>query len=150
MMGAMGVNKMRLAIGLMLLGVLLAVSVPVAAAPFDPAVVKVSVDNSLWHSYHIGPEPPSGDTITLHRITKAEVAILTTGNREFATHVFTSKDNKPHRFTIPHGIPNLKVRLKTWTADDVAWMTSIDLKEIGDNVVVKAVRSDQAVYTPGF
>lgn len=143
-------NKTRLAIGLMLLGVLLAVSVPAAAAPFDPAVVKVSVDDSLWHSYHIGPELPSGDTITLHRITKAEVTILTTGNREFDTHVFTPKDNKPHRFTIPHGIPNLKVRLKTWTADDVVWTTSADLKEVGDNVVVKAVRADQVVYTPGF
>ncbi len=150
MMGAMGVHKTKLTIGLMLLGVLLALTVPAAAAPFDPSVVKVSVDDSLWHSYHIGPEPQSGDTITLHRITKAEVTILTAGNREFATHVFTSKDNKPHRFTIPHGITNAKVRLKTWTADDVVWTTSADLKEVSGDLVVRAVRADQVVYTPGF
>ncbi|MDT8902093.1 hypothetical protein [Anaeroselena agilis] len=143
-------SKTRLVIGLMLLGVLLAFSAPAAASPFDPSVVKVSVDDSLWNSYHIAPEPQSGDTITLHRIIKAEVTILTTGNREFATHVFTPKDDKPHRFTIPHGVTNLKVRLKTWTADDVVWTTLVDLKDIGDNLVVKAVRSYQAVYTPGF
>lgn len=143
-------NKTKLAVGLMLLGVLLALSALAAAAPFDPSAVKVSVDDSLWNSYHIGPEPQSGDTITLHRITKAEVTILTTGNREFATHVFTPKDNKPHRFTIPHGITNVKVRLKTWTADDVVWTTLADLKEVGDNLVVRAVRADQVVYTPGF
>lgn len=146
----MDVKKMNLAIGLIVLGMLLAVAATAAAAPFDPAVVKVSVDDSLWQSYHIGPEPPSGDTITLHRIKKAEVAILTTGNREFAVHVFTPQEAKPHNFTIPHGVPNVKVRLKTWTTDDTVWTTTVDLKDAGDRLVIKAVRSDQAVYTPGF
>jgi len=149
-MGAMGVKKMRLAISLIVLGLLLATVLPAAAAPFDPAVLKVAVDDSLWQNYHIGPEPPSGDTITLYRVKKAEVTILTTGSREFATHVFTPKDAKPYRFTIPHGVPNIKIRLQTWTADDIVWTTVADLKEVGDNLVVKAVPSSQAVYSPGF
>jgi hypothetical protein len=146
----MDMKKMKVTVGLLVLGMLLAVSATAAAAPFDPVIVKVSVDESLWQSYHIGPDLPSGDTITLHRVKKAEVAILTTGNREFAAHVFTPQDAKPHRFTIPHGVPNVKVRLKTWTADDTVWTTTVDLKDVGDRLVIKAVRADQVVYTPGF
>ena len=120
-----------------------------AAAPFDPTTLKVTVDDSLWLKYHTGPEPPDGDIIKLYRVKKAEVAILS-GNREFAAHLFSPQDAKPYTFSIPHGVPNLKIRLKTWTADDNVWTTLYDYKEIGSSLVVRAVQHPLAVHTPGI
>jgi hypothetical protein len=43
----MDMKKMKVTVGLLVLGMLLAVSATAAAAPFDPVIVKVSVDESL-------------------------------------------------------------------------------------------------------
>jgi hypothetical protein len=139
----------RQALCLLLAGLLLAAAGPAAAAPFDPSVLRVEVDDSLWQSYHLGPEPASGDTVTLHRIKKAEVAVLA-GGREFAVHTFTPQETKPHKFSIPHGVTNLKLRLRTWTADDLVWTKVAELKEAGDNIVIKAVPAGLTGGTPGF
>ncbi len=143
-------KNVRQAICLLLTALLLtAAAGPAAAAPFDPAVLQIAVDDSLWTSYHLGPEPANGDTVTLHRVKKAEVTVLT-GSREFAVHTFTPQEAKPHRFTLPHGLTNLKLRLRTWTADDLVWTQTIDLKEAGDNIVIKAVPAVLTVYKPGL
>jgi hypothetical protein len=134
---------------LIALALLVAPLAPAGAAPFDPSVLKATVDDSLWLKYHAAPEPPDGDLVKLYRVKKAEVAILS-GSREFAAHTFTAKDNKPHTFSIPHGVPNLKVRLRTWTADDQEWTTLYDYKEIGGSLTVRAVPNPLAVYTPGI
>lgn len=139
---------MRKAISLIILGLMLA-TLPAAAAPYDPSVVKVWVEDSLWQYYHIGPQPVSGDIIRLYRVKKAEVTILT-NNRDFDTHTFTPQDSKMHKFSIPHGLPNLRVRLRTWTADDQVWTNVVELRDVGDNITVKAVPSDPTVYSPGF
>lgn len=128
---------------------LVSILTPAAAAPFDPAILKVSVDDSLWLKYHAGPEPPDGDIIQLYRVKKVEVALLS-GSREFAAHLFSPRDAKPYTFSIPHGVPNLKIRLKTWTADDIVWTTIYDYKEIGSSLVVRAVPHPLAVHTPGI
>jgi hypothetical protein len=142
-------NKVRRTICLIIAGLLLATA-PAAAAPFDPSVVKVWVDDSLWQYYHIGPQPVSGDIIRLYRIKKAEVAILT-NNREFAVHEFTPQDSKMHKFTLPHGLPNLRFRLKTWTAvEDQVWTNVVELRDVGDSITLKAVLSEPTVYSPGF
>jgi hypothetical protein len=138
----------RRTICLIIVGLLLA-TVPAAAAPYDPAVVKVWVDDSLWQYYHIGPQAVSGDVIRLYRIKKAEVALLT-GNQEYAVHTFTPQESKMHKFTVPHGIPNLRVRLKTWTADDQVWTNVVELRDVGDNITIKAVPAEPSVYSPGF
>ncbi|HWQ62102.1 MAG TPA: hypothetical protein VN521_07305, partial [Negativicutes bacterium] len=143
-----GVKRMRQAICLVILGLLLA-TLPAMAAPYDPAVVKVWVDDSLWQYYHIGPQQLGGDIIRLYRVKKAEVAILT-NNREFDVHTFTPQDSKMYKFAIPHGIPNLRVRLKTWTADDQVWTNVVELRDVGDNITVKAVPAEPSVYSPGF
>ncbi len=143
-------KNVRQALCLLLTVLLLATAAgPAAAAPFDPATLRVSVDDSLWRSYHLGPEPASGDTVTLHRVKKVEVTILA-GSREFAVHAFTPQEAKPHKFVIPHGVTNLKLRLQTWTADDLVWTQVSDLKEAGGNIVIKAVPAGLTVYTPGF
>jgi len=143
------VKKMRQTICLIILGLLLA-TLPAAAAPYDPTVVKVWVDDSLWQYYHIGPQAVSGDVIRLYRIKKAEVAILV-NNREFAVHTFTPQDSKMHKFSIPHGLTNLRVRLKTWTAaDDQVSTILAQLRDVGNNITIKAVPSDPTVYSPGF
>jgi len=122
---------------------------PAAAAPFDPTVLKISVDDSLWQRYHIGPEPVSGDIVKLYRIKKAEVVIFS-GNREFASHAFTPRDDKPYKIVIPHGVPNIKIHLKTWTADGVSWTTVIDHKDTGDNLVIRAVPVSLSICSPGI
>lgn len=119
-----------------------------AAAPFEPTVLKVSVDDSLWTNYFLEPDA-NGDTVRALKITRAEVTILS-GTREFAAHMFTPKDAKPHTFAIPYGVPNLKVRLKAWAADDTLWTSIIDLKEVGDSIVVRPRPSPMTVYTPGI
>jgi hypothetical protein len=145
------VKRKRLPTRIILLGLLLAVAMPLAvAAPFDPSVLKVSVDDSLWQRLHIGPEEPlNSDTLKLYRIKKAEVAVFT-GDREFAVHTFTPQDAKPYKFLIPHGVPHLKIRLKTWTTDDLVWTRFADQKELGNDIVVRAVPAATAVYSPGF
>lgn len=141
-------NTRQLIVCLIVAGLLLA-AVPAAAAPYDPAVVKVWVDDALWQTYHIGPQAVSGDVIKLYRIKKAEVAILT-GNQEFAVHTFTPQESKMYKFSIPHGLPNLRVRLKTWTADDQVWTRVTELSDVGDSFTIKAVPSEPTVYSPGF
>lgn len=141
-------KRVRQAICLLIVGLLLA-TVPAAAAPFDPTVVKVWVDDSLWQYYHIGPQAVSGDIIRLYRIKKAEVAILV-NNREFDVHTFTPQDSKMYKFTLPHGLSNLRFRLKTWTADDQVWTNVVELRDVGDSITIKAVPSEPTVYSPGF
>lgn len=119
-----------------------------SAAPFEPTVLKVSVDEAFWTNYHLEPDA-SGDSVRALRIKRAEVAILT-GTREFAVHVFSPRDAKPYVFTIPHGVPNLKLRLKAWAADDTAWVSVTDLKEAGDSVTIRSLPASLTVYTPGI
>lgn len=125
-----------------------AVAGPAFAAPFEPSVIKVTVAESLWTNYHLEPEA-TGDTVRALKIKRVEVAILT-GTREFAVHTFSPKDSKNYAFTIPHGVPNLKIRLQAWAADDTQWTSITDLKEAGDNVVVRSLPGPLAVYTPGI
>lgn len=142
-------NTYRPTVCLLILALLLAtLPVPAVAAPFDPTVLRVTVEESLWLAYHAAPEPPEGDIVKLYRVKKAEVAILS-GSREFAVHTFTPQDGKPHTFTIPHGVPNLKIRLRTWTADDLVWTVTTDYKNAA-SVVVRAVPHPLAVATPGL
>lgn len=136
-----------------LLAVALAVLVwaaagPAVAAPFEPSVIKVTVAESLWTNYHLEPEA-SGDSVRALKIKRVEVAILT-GTKEFAVHAFSPKDPKSYSFTIPHGVPNLKVRVKAWAADDTQWTSITDLKEAGDDVVVRSLPGPLAVFTPGI
>jgi hypothetical protein len=126
----------------------LATAGPAAAAPFEPSTIKVTVADSLWANYHLEPEA-SGETVRALKIKRVEVAVLT-GTREFAVHSFTPKDPKSHAFTIPHGVPNLKIRLQAWAADDTHWLSITDLKDAGDNVVVRSLPGPLSVYTPGI
>ena len=132
---------------LVLAGLILATG-PLAAAPFEPTVLKVSVDETLWSNYHLEPDA-SGDSVRALKIKRVEVAILT-GVREFAVHAFSPKDAKPYTFTIPHGVPNLKLRLKAWAADDTVWTSVTDLKEAGDSVTVRSLPGPLNVHTPGI
>lgn len=125
-----------------------AAAAPAMAAPFEPSVIKVSVADSLWTNYHLEPEA-NGDTVRALKIKRVEVAILT-GVREFSTHQFTAKDAKSYSYTIPHGVPNLKIQVQAWAADDTAWTSITDLKDAGTNIVVRSLPGPLAVFTPGI
>lgn len=125
-----------------------AVAAPAMAAPFEASVIKVSVADSLWTNYHLEPEA-TGDTVRALKIKRVEVAILT-GVREFSTHLFTAKDAKSYSYTIPHGVPNLKIRVQAWAADDTVWTSITDLKDAGTNIVVRSLPGPLAVFTPGI
>ncbi len=121
-------------VGLMLL--IWSQSTIVAAAPFDPSVIKISVDKSFWQNYHLPhSETANEDILTVYRIKKAEVTLLA-GEREFYTHTFTLKESKEQSFAIPHGLTNLKLRLRAYSADDTVWTTFLDYKEVSSNRVV--------------
>ena len=121
-------------IGLMLL--IGSQSTIVSAAPFDSTVLKISVEKSFWQNYHLPhSETSNEDILTVYRLKKAEVTLLA-GEREFYTHTFTPKESKEQSFAIPHGLTNLKLRLKAYSADDTVWTTILDYKDVSANRVV--------------
>ncbi|HMM22980.1 MAG TPA: hypothetical protein PKA10_19905 [Selenomonadales bacterium] len=123
----------------------------VSAAPFAPTVLKVTVDKSFWQNYHL---PSSGagneDIATVYRIKKAEVTLLA-GDREFYSHTFTPQESKDQSFTIPHGLTNLKLRLKAYSADDTMWTALLDFKEVsGNRVVLYSAPGPFTLCSPGI
>lgn len=120
------------------------------AAPFDPRIVKVTVDNALWSNYHLDSTLKiSGDSVKAYKINKVDVIVLV-GNNEFLSHSFTPKDHSNHKFTIPHGLTNVKIRLIAHTAEDgLSWSADFDYKG-NDTLEIKSQPSFLTLHTPGI
>jgi len=125
-------------------------SMPVQAAPFDPASVKISVEDSIWQQYHISNSSAvSGDVVKIYKLKKIEITLLS-GDRVFGTQTFTPEDSKPVKFSLLHGVSNLKVRLKAYAAENVSWTSSFDYKDVGSNIEIKSLSTSFGVYYPGL
>lgn len=120
------------------------------AAPFDPVVVKIYVNDSLWQQYHVGnPTTVHGDVVKVYKVKKLDVT-LQAGDKVFGEHTFSPEKSNPVKFSLLPGLSSMKVKLKAYTADDLSWSSSYDLKEVGDSIEIKAVSSPFAIFYPGI
>lgn len=106
---------------------------PASAAPYDPSELKVSVDPTFWQNYHL---PAAGisteDIVTIYRIKKADVTLYV-GDKAWQTYTFTPQESKERTFVVPHGLTNLRLKLKAYTADETTWTYVIDVKSLSWN-----------------
>ena len=141
---------MRSIVGVLIVLMLLVCAVPVLAAPFDPVSVKISVDDSLWRQYQVGnPTTINGDVVKVYKLKKIEVT-LQAGDKVFGTHTFSQEENKPARFSLLPGLSSLKIRLNAIAAEDVSWVSTYDLKDVGETIEIKALPSPFSIFYPGI
>ena len=141
---------MRAIIGVLMVLQLFFFSAPVAAAPFDPVEVKVSVNESLWRQYQVGnPTTVTGDVVKIYKVKKMEIT-LQAGDKVFGTHTFTPEETKPAKFSLLPGLSSMKIRLKAYAAEDVTWSSTYELKEVGDTIEITALASPFSLYYPGI
>ena len=139
----------------MIFSVLLALQVfllplPALAAPFDPVVIRVSVDDALWRQYHVGnPTTVNGDVVKIYKLKKVEIT-LQAGDKVFGSHTFSPEDMKPVKFSLLPGLSSLKISLKAFAAEDVTWSSTYDYKTVGDTIEIKALASPFSIYYPGI
>ena len=142
--------KRCVVIGLLLVLQLFLHSLPAGASAFDPVTVKVSVDDSLWRQYHVAnPTVIFGEVVKIYKVKKIEIT-LQAGDKVFGTHTFMPEDAKPAKFSLLAGLSSLKIKLKAFAAEDVSWVSTYDLKEVGDTIEIKALPSQFAIYSPGI
>lgn len=133
-----------------LLVLLVLVPVSVNAAPFDPVEVKIYIHDSLWQQYHVGnPTTIYGDVVKVYKVKKLEVS-LQAGDKIFGVHTFTPEKSSPAKFSLLPGLSSMKVKLKAFAAEDITWSSSYELKEVGDNIEIRALASPFAIYYPGI
>lgn len=124
---------------------------PALAASFAPTTIKVSVDPAFWDQYHAQkPNAVNGDVEKIYKIKKVEVRLLA-GDREFGFHSFTPEDKGTREFSLLYGVSSsLTIRIKSFAAEDVIWISSHPYKYTGDNIQIKAVPTSITINYPGI